>query len=76
MTHRTDPNSETKMKTKGDHDEHSSLLGWAIAGSIAAGLGLLIRSQMSEETKEDVKEKAKGTSRDGNGQFWRSQRRS
>jgi len=39
------------------HD-HSTLFGLAIAGALAAGLGLFLRSEKGQEVREDLSEKA------------------
>lgn len=53
MTHHSQ-NSDHDVQESG----HSALFGLAIAGALAAGLGLFLRSEKGHEVREDVSEKA------------------
>lgn len=47
------------MTHTADHTRNQVLLGLAVAGAIAAGLGLFLRTEKGEEVKEEVTHRAK-----------------
>ncbi len=53
--------THTQNHTQDTHENqgHSALLGLAIAGALAAGLGLFLRSEKGHEIREDISEKGR-----------------
>jgi gas vesicle protein len=58
MTH-TATHQDPALKDEEANEGHSALFGLAIAGALAAGLGLFLRSEKGHELRDDLKDKAK-----------------